>query len=63
MLRRVSSLNVFHREPHPSSFKAGGYKEGLSVYAIINHTKVSKQGVRRWRDRFWCIDLDSFPSP
>lgn len=40
------SLNVFHREPHPSSFKAGGYKEGLSIFSILNHTKVSREGRR-----------------
>lgn len=43
-LSHCSSLNVFHREPHPSSFKAGGYKEGLSIISILNHTKVREKG-------------------
>ncbi|EGD76018.1 hypothetical protein PTSG_11634 [Salpingoeca rosetta] len=44
------SLGVFNREPHPSSFKAGGFKEGLSLYGILNSTKTAAGArcLRRW---------------
>ncbi|EDQ88158.1 uncharacterized protein MONBRDRAFT_26766 [Monosiga brevicollis MX1] len=34
-----SALAIFSRESHPSSFKAGGCKEGLSLFGMMNFTK------------------------
>lgn len=36
----LSALQVFHKEPHPSTFKLGGAKEGLSLFGICNKAKV-----------------------
>eukprot|EP00056_Hartaetosiga_gracilis_P007746 m.111820 g.111820 ORF g.111820 m.111820 type:complete len:876 (-) comp12770_c0_seq6:574-3201(-) len=46
----LSSLGIFSLEPHPSSFKAGGFKEGLSLFGILNQTKTSvgSRCLRQW---------------
>lgn len=36
-----SALQIFCKEPHPSSYKTGGVKEGLSLFGVLNRTKTS----------------------
>ena len=35
-----SALQIFNLENHPAAFKAGSSKEGLSIFGILNKTKV-----------------------
>ena len=47
-----AALQIFHYEAHPSSHKAGGVKEGLSLYGVLNRTK-SPMGARLLRHRMY----------
>lgn len=47
------ALHVFKRERHPSAVKAGGSKEGFSLYGVMMGNCKSKKGVQRLKEWLW----------